>query len=132
MDHTICHFEIPADEPKRAAAFYRELFGWNIHAWESPDNKVEIMTVWTVPSDEAGRPIGQGVNGMILKRQHPGHPFANYIIVESVDEYGAKAESLGGRIIMPKQPVPGMGWFLYFKDTEGNILGLWQADPSAA
>jgi uncharacterized protein len=132
MDHTICHFEIPADEPKRAATFYRELFGWNIRGWESPDNKAGIMTVQTVPSDEHGRPTVPGVNGMIIKRQHPQHPFANYILVESVDAYGAKAESLGGKIIMPKQAVPGMGWFLYFKDTEGNIFGLWQVDPAAA
>jgi predicted enzyme related to lactoylglutathione lyase len=90
------------------------------------------MMVSTVPSDEAGRPIRPGVNGMILKRKHPEHPFANYISVESVDEYGAKAEALGGHVIMPKTPVPGMGWFLYFKDTEGNILGLWQSDPAAA
>jgi len=33
---------------------------------------------------------------------------------------------------MPKTPVPGIGWFLYFKDTEGNILALWQHDPTAA
>ena len=30
MDHTICHFEIPAEEPKRAAEFYRGLFDWDI------------------------------------------------------------------------------------------------------
>jgi uncharacterized protein len=132
MDHTICHFEIPADEPKRVAAFYRELFGWNIRAWESPDNTKEIMMVSTVPSDEAGRPIRPGVNGMIMKRQHPQQPFANYIAVENVDDYGAKAKALGGQIVVPKTAVPGMGWFLYFKDTEGNIFGLWQHDPSAA
>ena len=43
-----------------------------------------------------------------------------------------RAEALGGEVIMPKTAVPGMGWFLYFKDTEENILGLWQVDPSAA
>ena len=61
---------------------------------------------------------------------HPQQPFANYISVDSVDEYGAKAEALGGQVVMPKTPVPGMGWFLYFKDPEGNILGLWQHDPA--
>ena len=48
-----------------------------------------------------------------------------------MDEYGAKAVALGGQIVMPKTPVPGMGWFLYFKDPEGNILALWQMDPTA-
>jgi uncharacterized protein len=132
MDHTICHFEIPAEEPKRAAEFYRELFDWDICRWDNPDNDVEIQMIKTVPSDESGRPIRPAVNGMIMKRQHPDQPFANYIHVESVDEYGARAVALGGQIVMPKTPVPGMGWFLYFKDTEGNILGLWELDSAAA
>ena len=130
MDHTVCHFEIPAEEPKRAAEFYRGLFDWDIRGWDSADNTVEIQMISTVPSDEAGRPTRPGVNGMIMKRQHPQQPFANYINVESVDEHGAKVEALGGQVVMPKTPVPGMGWFLYFKDTEGNILGLWQHDPA--
>ena len=131
MDHTICHFEIPADEPKRAVEFYRGLFNWDIRLWGA-NNPAEIHMIATVPSDETGRPSKPGVNGMIMKRQNPGQPFANYIHVESVDDYGSKAEALGGQIVMPKTAVPGMGWFLYFKDTEGNILGLWQVDPSAA
>ena len=35
MDHTIVHFEIPADHPERATKFYRELFGWEIQKWSS-------------------------------------------------------------------------------------------------
>ena len=42
MDHTVCHFEIPAEEPKRAAEFYRGLFNWDIRGWDSPDNTAEI------------------------------------------------------------------------------------------
>jgi uncharacterized protein len=132
MDHTICHFEIPAEEPKRAVEFYKELFGWDIKHWGASDNKAEIHMISTVPTDESGMPSRPCVNGMIMKRQHPQQPFANYIHVESVDDYGAKAVALGGQIVMPKTPVPGMGWFLYFKDTEGNILGLWQLDSAAA
>ena len=132
MDHTICHFEIPADDPKRAAEFFRGLFGWNIREWDSANNTAEIHMVETVPRDEFGRLVRPGANGMIMKRQNPHQPFANYISVESVDEYGARAEGLGGQVVFPKTPVPGMGWFLYFKDTEGNIFGLWQNDPAAA
>lgn len=132
MDHTVCHFEIPADEPKRAAEFYRGLFDWDIRAWDSADNKAEIHMIDTIPRDETGKLIRPGVNGMIMKRQNPHQPFANYISVEDIDAYGAKLQKLGGQIIMPKTPVPGMGWFLYFKDPEGNILALWQLDSAAA
>jgi uncharacterized protein len=128
MDHTICHFEIPADDLNRAADFYRGLFGWNIQPYD-PD---KIWMVATVPTDEKGKPERPGVNGMLIKKQHPQHPFANYILVEDIDAYAKKAEELGGAIAMPKTAVPGMGWFLYFKDPEGNIMGMWQPDESAA
>ena len=134
-------FDSPAQPPnlarftfldERAVEFYRKLFDWDIRGWDSPDNKAEIHMIKTVPTDETGRPTRPGINGMILKKQNPGHPFANYINVESVDEYAAKVVALGGQIAMPKTAVPGMGWFLYFLDTEGNIMGLWQEDPTAA
>ena len=42
MDHTVVHFEIPADDPERAAKFYRELFGWEIKHMGGP------MDYWLV------------------------------------------------------------------------------------
>ena len=131
MDHTICHFEIPADDLKRASAFYSGLFGWKIQPWSPDGAEATICMVETVPTDDRGRPDRPGVNGMLIKKMHPQHPFANYVSVESVDEYGAKAVSLGAEIGMPKTPVPGMGYFLYIKDPEGNIIGLWEENPSA-
>jgi len=127
MDHAICHFEIPVDDMERAAGFYKALFGWEIKPWDGM-----ISMVNTVPVDEEGKPVRPAVNGMLIKKQHPQHPFANYVNVESVDDYAAKAVSLGGQLAMPKTPVPGMGWFAYIKDTEGTILGLWQLDPTAS
>jgi uncharacterized protein len=131
MDHTICHFEIPSDDLKRAGAFYKELFGWEMQPWSPDGGEANIWMVKTVPSDEQGRPIRPGVNGMLIKKMHPQHPFANYIHVESVADYAAKAAALGGEIALPKTPVPGMGYFAYIKDTEGNIIGLWELDPTA-
>ena len=55
MDSTIVHFEIPADNPERAAKFYRELFGWKIDKWENP-NGIEYWMVQTVPTNEQGMP----------------------------------------------------------------------------
>jgi predicted enzyme related to lactoylglutathione lyase len=129
MDHTICHFEIPADDLDRAGAFYRDLFGWDIIAWGA--NR-DIHMVKTVPTDERGAPARPGVNGMLIKRQNPHHPFSNYVHVESVDEYLKKAESLGGQVAMPRTPVPGMGYFAFVKDTEGNVIGLWEVNAAAA
>lgn len=131
MDHTIVHFEIPADEPERAAKFYREMFGWNINRWENPGG-IDYWMVETVATDAEGRPVRQGVNGGLMRRMYPEQQPVNYIAVEDVDQTVAKAERLGAKVMMTKTPVPGMGWFAQLTDTEGNVIAVWQHDPSAA
>ncbi len=54
------------------------------------------------------------------------------MIVDSVDGMLARALSLGGSVAVPKMPIPGMGWLVYAKDTEGNVFGMMQADEKAA
>jgi predicted enzyme related to lactoylglutathione lyase len=131
MDHTVVHFEIPADDPERATRFYRELFGWKIQKFDS-DGGPDYWVVSTVATDEKGHPVRPGVNGGVTRRPHPGHPPVNYVSVESVDEYARKAKRLGAEEVMPKTPVKGMGWFAWLKDTEGNVFGIWQTDGAAA
>jgi predicted enzyme related to lactoylglutathione lyase len=131
MDNTIVHFEIPADNPERAAKFYRDLFGWTINKWENP-NGIEYWMVQTVPTDENGMPTRQGVNGGLMRRMYPSQQPVNYISVESVDQAVAKAERLGAKVMMGKTPVPGMGWFAQMSDPEGNIIAVWETDNAAA
>jgi uncharacterized protein len=130
MDHTIVHFEIPADQPERAAKFYRELFGWNINLWENPGG-MEYWMVETVPTDAEGRPVRQGVNGGLMPRMFPGHVPVNYIAVDNLDESVEKAERLGAKVLMRRHPVPGMGWFAQLADTEGNVFAMWETDMAA-
>ncbi|MDX2037793.1 MAG: VOC family protein [Isosphaeraceae bacterium] len=129
MHHTICHFEIPATDPERIAAFYRTVFDWKI-------DKVDVggMEYWmveTVPTDASGRPTEPGVNGGILRKMHPQQPCANHIQVEDVSAFLERIVAEGGQVALPKTPVPGIGWIGYFKDPEANIVGLFQADPAA-
>jgi predicted enzyme related to lactoylglutathione lyase len=131
MDHTIVHFEIPADNPARALKFYRELFGWDIQKFDS-EGGPEYWLISTVPRDAKGQPARPGVNGGLMRRQHPAHPPVNYIGVESVDEYVRKAKGLGAEEYMAKTPVKGMGWFAYLKDPEGNVFAIWETDAKAA
>jgi predicted enzyme related to lactoylglutathione lyase len=48
------------------------------------------------------------------------------IHVSSIDEYIKKIEAAGGKAVMPKQEVPDMGFYSYFIDSEGNVIGLWE------
>ena len=131
MDSTIVHFEIPADDPERAAKFYRELFGWKIDRWEN-SNGIEYWMVETVPTNEQGMPVRQGVNGGMMPRMYPSQQPTNYISVASVDDAVTNAERLGDKVMMGKTPVPGMGWFAQLTDPEGNVIAVWETDPAAA
>ena len=123
VDHTVVHFEIPADDVEKLRKFYSLLFGWKI---ELMPGQVEYYGIWTVPVDEKGMPLRPGVNGGMMKKQNLEHKAVNYIQVESVDEYMKKIESLGGRIVVPKMEVPGIGWWALALDPEGNQFAILQ------
>jgi len=57
--------------------------------------------------------------------------YACTVDVASVDAALKTIAELGGTIALPKMAIPGVGWLAYGKDTEGNIFGVMQADPSA-
>jgi predicted enzyme related to lactoylglutathione lyase len=124
MDHTIVHFEIPADDVEKLRKFYSGLFGWKIERTPGP---VEYWGIATVPVNEKGMPQRPGVNGGMMKRQNPEHKPVNYIAVESVDEYVKKIKALGGRVIAPKMEVPGIGWWALALDPEGNQFAIMQS-----
>lgn len=126
---TIVHFEIPSDDVERSKKFYSDLFGWNIE--KLPADKVpEGIEYWGITTkDHEGK---NAVNGGMMKRMKAEQQgILNYIDVKSVDESSAKAQELGGKIIMPKMAIPGMGYLAVFLDTENNAFGLWENDASA-
>ena len=52
--------------------------------------------------------------------------------VANLDESLAAVEAHGGKCVLPKMPVSGVGWLAYCKDTEGHIFGMMQPDSAAA
>jgi predicted enzyme related to lactoylglutathione lyase len=118
----VVHFEIPADNPERAIAFYQNVFGWEIEKWEGP---MEYWLIMTGPEEEPG------IDGGLTRRTEPGMGTENTIGVASIDEYLTKIEASGGKVLRPKSTVPGVGYLAYCQDTEGNTFGLMQEDTSA-
>ena len=119
----VVHFEIPADNLARAKKFYSTVFGWTLN--EFPE--MEYTIVRTVESDENGMPKEPGaINGGLLQRQDPVKAPIITISVDNMDQAAANIEKNGGKIIRPKMPAGEMGFAAYFKDTEGNVIGLWQ------
>jgi len=72
-----------------------------------------------------------GVDGGMMKRQNPQQQITNYIDVPSIDESAAKVEKLGGKVVVPKTAVTGMGYFVMCLDTENNVFALWEEDENA-
>ena len=120
---TIVHFDVPADNIKRAKKFYEELFDWKIEGVPGPMEYFNIST-----KTEDGK---EGVGGGMGQKQEGNTGITNYIGVPSVDEYLEKAQKLGAKVIMPKTTIPGFGYLAVFLDTENNTLGLWETDPNA-
>jgi uncharacterized protein len=129
---TIVHFEIPSSDIERSKKFYSDLFGWKFNKFPStPGSKMpEGMEYWMISTlDDKGN---EAIGGGMMKRQSPQQQgITNYFDVKSVQEYSAKVEKLGGKVISPKTPVPGMGYFAVCTDTENNGFGIFEVDSSA-
>jgi uncharacterized protein len=118
----VIHFEIPADDLERAANFYRKAFGWKIEKWPGP------MEYWMVTTGTDGTP---GINGGLMRKQAPTVATTNTIGVDSVDAAVTAVQNAGGKLVVPKTPIPTIGYFAYCQDPEGNLFGVMQADANA-
>jgi predicted enzyme related to lactoylglutathione lyase len=123
----VVHFEIHAADPDRAVNFYKKLFDWQFQKWEGP------MDYWLITTGPNEQP---GINGGLVRRQGEidGQAVIAYVCtvdVADVDASTNTATSNGAQVVLPKMAIPGVGWLVYCKDTEGNIFGMMQADDSA-
>lgn len=113
MTRPVVHFEIYGKDGKRLQEFYRELFGWKIDA-NNPMNYALVEPGIGGPENGVGGGIAQA-----------DAPFVTiYVQVISLDETLQKAESMGGKTVMPPMDVPGGPTIAQFQDPEGNRIGL--------
>ena len=118
----IVHFEIPADDPQRAAAFYHDALGWEISRFgEQP--------YWLVRAGDDAEP---GANGALVSRVDLHQSPIVIAGVADIDDVLSRVQQCGGEVAQGKLPVPGMGWSAYIRDPEGNTIGLFQPDMHAA
>jgi predicted enzyme related to lactoylglutathione lyase len=128
---TIVHFEIPSDDIERSKNFYNELFGWNFENWSRPEPLPEghEYLIISTTDDKGNKSIG---GGMMKRQNSQQQGMTKNIDVKSIQEYSAKLEQLGGKVMAPKKPVPGMGYFAVCLDTENNSFGIWETDANAS
>ena len=127
MQGQVVHFEVPFDDGDRARSFYREAFGWGINEM----SEMDYTLVSTGPTSDQGMPSEPGfINGGMFDRASASAngPVVT-IVVESIDETLKKIAELGGSTVDEQTAVGDMGFAAYFKDTEGNLMGLWENAP---
>ena len=123
MTGRIVHFEVPYDDGERARTFYREAFGGNL--MEMPEMNYTMVS--TGPVNEQSMPSEPGfINGGMYRRTGELTRPILTVDVPDIDAAWKTIESLGGERVGEKLPVGDMGFAAYFKDPEGNVLGLWQ------
>ncbi len=124
MTGRVVHFEIPADDVERARSFYRDAFGWQMSGLP----EMGYTMVGTTPTGENGMPSEPGsINGGMFARVEDVATPVITIDVADIDAALAKVESLGGSTVRAKEPVGDMGFSAYFRDSEDNLMGLWQS-----
>ena len=125
MDKVV-HFEVPVDDRERAKAFYGSVFEWQLLDSDMGGGMV-YTSIRTVATDDNQLPKEPGaINGGIMNRTPDTPAPVITIQVSSIDDALKKVEASGGSTVQPRTEIPNMGAFAYFKDSEGNTLGLWE------
>ncbi|MFL5654026.1 MAG: VOC family protein [Ktedonobacteraceae bacterium] len=114
-NHSVVHMDIPANDPATASKFYADLFGWNIQV----DQAFDYHMFQAEPGPGGGF-VKVGEN----PPYKPGEVLI-YVSSDDIDATLAKAESLGGKTLLPKTEIPHTGWFAFFADPTGNRIGLF-------
>jgi predicted enzyme related to lactoylglutathione lyase len=128
MANQLAHFAIHADDLERARKFYGGVFGWTFQGIGAP------MADFCQIRDGAGQalaPLGAIQSRKFNSAPQPVIGFECSIAVNDVDAVARAVEAKGGKIVMPKTAIPGVGWVVKFLDTEGNLVCAVHFDPAA-
>ena len=116
MGQPVVHWEFWSENPEKVSGFYEKVFDWKVRHIPEMDYRL-------VETGGTG-----GINGGIMtpkKGPWPGK-LAFYIDVDDLDAYTRKITEAGGKVIVAKQDVPGVGQLALFEDPDGRVNGLWK------
>ncbi len=115
-NRNIVHIDIPSSNFADSGSFYRELFGWTI----TPVPEANYV-VWQAGEGSRGGfpPLSEGVKAGEIRI---------YVGSDDIEADLKRAEQLGGQIVQPKKEI-GRGWYGFFRDPTGNLIGLFTRKP---
>jgi uncharacterized protein len=123
-------FSLPADDLTKAAAFYRQAFGWTTEPLtREPDETFDYHVLVSSPSHPDYSPVETGrVNGCLVKRATGVTTPAILIEVEDLDAAARRVVEAGGKVVSRTIPMRSLqGAFILVEDPEGNLLELFRA-----
>ena len=126
MPTNLSHFAINADDLDATRTFYEAVFDWTFTAWGPPG----FYKIQTGPDDEPG------VMGALQERRQlldalPTRGVECTFSVDDVDATAAAVLEAGGRILMERFTIAGVGHLIFFEDPGGNPIGAMQYASSA-
>lgn len=123
----VVHFEIPTDDLDRAKAFYADVLGWKLSSIPMTGGEYTVATTTDV-DEQTQMPTEPGaINGGLVQRDDTTPAPVLTVDVPSIEEMLREVEGRGGSVVQGRTEIPGMGAYAYVKDTEGNVLGLWES-----
>ena len=108
--------ELMTTDPAAAAQFYGALFGWTVKDMDMGTGPYRVANV--------GDTGVAGIMGMPPGAAPMPPAWGCYVTVDDVDATLAKAESLGGKTVMPPMDVPGVGRMAVLQDPQGAVLSI--------
>jgi predicted enzyme related to lactoylglutathione lyase len=118
------HVEFRSADPGKSQAFYGELFGWKFEKLPSGGAPVEYWGIAT------GKETDPGVHGGMMKPRDNTPRTVAWVEVADVDKATAQVAKLGGKVLVPKMPVPGVGMLAYCADPEGVVFAVVKCETS--
>ncbi|MFT4296771.1 MAG: VOC family protein [Micropruina sp.] len=125
MAVNLAHFALNADDIPTSRAFYEKVFGWSFVPWGPPG----FYHIRTGAEDAPVQGALQQRRELIAGRRTIA-PECTFT-VEDVEATARAVVAAGGRILMDRFTISGVGHLIFFEDPAGNAIGAMQSDADA-
>lgn len=128
MKNPVVHFEMPYEDAKRLSKFYNQAFEWDMQNLGEEMGKY-VMAHTTETDDNNMVKTPGNINGGFFPKSPEVPAIPSVVIgVPDINEAMSRVREAGGEILGEPMPIPGVGIFVSFKDTEGNRVSLIQGN----
>ena len=125
----VVHFELPYEDANRIAQFYESVFGWKTQIL-GPEMGNYVLATTALTDARKGAQAGAINGGFFKKKPEATDQLPSIVIaVERIRESIKKVKEAGGKILGEPMPIPGVGFYVAFVDTEGNRCSMLEPIP---